>query len=195
MTEKYVFYNAVNHPVLLYHQNEVAMNRKEQYFLENTNAAPYLIVHQNRPLSAHAMALPIQRRAYETGLFLPEGCNSYLDFPPNPYSYDVIIVSTRYAKLAISTPGVTVDYLDRLYTPIPVYKSEPSKEYFNEKVGSVGFRKAMIPRMPQDYLNLIQLGQRPSLASIHACLEFFKKQPCYDAGINAALQQLDLIIG
>lgn len=185
-------YNGVNHDVSLYIDTKnYTINRKGQYFLTNQNAIPDEIIHQVRPLSVQSQLVPID--SSDTKIFLPEAIGSQIETLPNPYDYDIIIVSSRYADIARQTQGGNPEYLDRLYTPITLYSGNPQyANGFTSKIGCVGFRKVWYPRTPQEYVTELRAGRLPSVASMKTCVEIYNTHRAYcDFNTSTWLRELE----
>lgn len=185
-------YNGVNHNINLYETlANFTINRKGQYFLTNSNTKPDRIIQQMKPMSVRTELIPTSS-INSPLLFLPEAIGSQIDTLPNHYNFDIIVVSTIYAGVARQLAGNNPDYLDRLYTPIPVYVDNP--QFYGgstRKAGSVGFRKVWYPRTPQEYVLEFRAGRLPSVSSMKVCLNIYNSHRAYcDATTAAWLMEL-----
>ena len=171
-------YNGVNHDLLLYQNPEdFAVNRKSQYFLVNQEAKPNEVIRQRRPLSAKSQLISLS--SMEKSLFLPEAVGAQIEFVPDPYEYDIIIVSNLYANIARQMQGINPDYVDRLYSPVPLYSENPQDVHYSSKIGCVGFRKVWDPRTPQEYICDLKSGRLPSVSSMKLCVAMYRSQRAY----------------
>lgn len=185
-------YNGVNHDINLY-ENPAAfsVNRKGQHFLTNREAEPFRIIYQQKPLSVTTNLLAANPIA-SPGLFLPEVISAQVETLPDFYNYDIIAVSNIYAGLVRQMAGCNPDYLDRLFTPVPVYRDNPQYIGNNaRKAGSIGFRKVWYPRTPQEYILEFRAGRQPSVSAIMVCLDIYNSHRAYcDANTAACLTEL-----
>lgn len=185
-------YNGVNHSINLYETSaKITSNRKGQYFLTHSDAKPDKIIQQMKPISVRT-ELMSTISINSPVLFLPEAIGSQLDILPNFYDFDIIAVSTIYAGVARQLTGNNPDYLDRLYTPIPVFVDDP-QTYGGRthKAGSVGFRKVWYPRTPQEYVLEFRAGRLPSVSSMKVCFDIYNSHRAYcDTNTAAWLMEL-----
>ncbi len=99
---------------------------------------------------------------------------------PNYFEYDIIVVSSRYADLARQTQGGgNIDFLDRFFTPVPLYDSDPQLSRFTNKIGTAGFRKVWFPKTPQEYVLELRSGKLPSISAIQVCIAMHKDHRAY----------------
>lgn len=172
-------FNGVNHNVNLYENPEnFTRNRKNQYFLTTPIARPDRVIRQMQPLSVKTDLIPTQVTT-TPGLFLPEAVGAQIESIPDYSNYDVIVVSNIYANIARQLAGTNPEYLDRLYTPVPLYENDPQFCHDTRMVGSVGFRKVWYPMHPQGYVLEYRAGRLPSLASAQICLDIYAAQRAY----------------
>lgn len=173
-------YNGINHDIRLF-ENHVnfTTNRKGQHFLINPDSKPDKIIRQMKPLSVKT-DLILTNTMTNPRLFLPEAVGSQIETLPNYYDYDIIVVSTIYAGMARQLTGNNPDYLDRLYTPVPVYDDDP-QVYRNSvrMAGSIGFRKVWYPMTPQQYVFEYRSGRLPSVSSVRMCLDIYDSHRYY----------------
>ncbi len=164
------YLNCTAHPIELYEQKDLTSNRKEQYYLRDSKAAPRVIIPQNMPLSIHQHSFSLGEFE-EVSLFSPViTVDPVLDT-----SYDVIIVSSRYAQVAMTTMPLYYDLLDRLYTVVPLFNKDPEKTEFPEKIGAAGIQKVWFSQNPVElYETILRRNCRPSLASIEVYLRLFE---------------------
>lgn len=185
-------YNGVNHGINLYENpTNFTVNRKGQHFLTNPEAKPDRIIRQMKPLSVKTDLIPMNSIT-NPGLFLPEPVGAQIETLPNYCDYDIVVVSTIYAGMARQLTGNNPDYLDRLYTPVPVFDDNP-QVYRNSArmAGSIGFRKVWYPMTPQWYVQEYRAGRLPSVASVRVCLDIYDSHRAYcDANTAAWLTEL-----
>lgn len=185
-------YNGVNHDINLYENPaNFTVNRKGQYFLTNPNAKPDRIIRQMKPMSVKTDLIPTNSMT-NPGLFLPEAVGAQIETLPNYFDYDIIVVSTIYAGMARQLTGNNPDYLDRLYTPVPVFDDDPQVYQNNARMaGSIGFRKVWYPLAPYQYVHEFRAGRLPSVASVRVCLDIYDSHRAYcDANTVAWLTEL-----
>lgn len=185
-------YNGVNHDVLLFDSKDIIVNRKGQHFLKEDNCTPKKIIRQGRPLSAHGNLLCIENG--DSNIFLPEAYGSQLDTLSDYFNYSIIIVSSRYADFARQTHGGgNFDFLDRLFTPIPLYSSIDAHYSCNlSKIGSAGLKKVCFPKTPQNYVLELRAGQLPSVSAMQVCLSMYRDHRAYcDSNTSSWLRELE----
>ena len=205
-------YNGANHEIKLYYNpNDYAVNREGKYYLINRNAKPSEIILQGKPLSANVQEMqPLVVLDTNIRESICWNIVSSFQLVQDWQNYDVIIVSNLYASRIqkVCAPYYlncrayieqmnTLDYLDRLYTLVPLYAENPSIGP-TSKIGCVGFEKAFYQR-PQEYLLKIQNGLKPSIVSMKNCVERYKSysQKCgagYDSDTSRALFELERYI-
>lgn len=184
-------YNGVNHNINLYeNQANFTVNRKGQYFLTSPNAKPDRIIRQMKPMSVKTDLIPTNPMT-SPGLFLPEAVGAQIETLPNYNDFDIVVVSTIYAGMARQLIVNNPDYLDRLYTPVPVFDDDP-QVYRNSArmTGSIGFRKVWCPMAPQWYVVEFRNGRLPSVASARVCLDIYSHRPYCDTNTAAWLTEL-----
>lgn len=165
-------YNGTNHQISVYKMEDCLQNRHGQYFIKSPAAVPVCTYVQQQPLSVTTQKVggfnigPIW--CYPTDLVTKP-----LDIPIGALWYDMIIVSSIYAEYARLTLANYPAYLDRLYTPITVYSSDPHATMAS-KVGTVGFKKPYFIYGPQDYIFMLQRGEQPSIFSIASMINVYK---------------------
>lgn len=185
-------YNGVNHNINLYENPEdFSVNRKGQHFLTNGQAEPTRVIYQQKPLSVTTNLIATNPMA-SPGLFLPEAIGAQVETLPDFFNYDIIAVSNIYAGLVRQMAGCNPDYLDRLFTPVPVYRDNPQYVGNNaHKAGSIGFRKVWYPRTPQEYVMEFRAGRLPSVSAIMVCLDIYNSHRAYcDANTVVWLTEL-----
>lgn len=192
------YYNGVNHDLRIYQNpNNFAVNRKKQYFLKSKETAPDYIIPQQKPLSAKTTLLPSSSMKGE--VFLPHTLNATIDSLPDYSKYDRIIVSSIYASTIMQmsqTSCIDPNYLDRLYSPVPLYSEDPQNKLTRvSKVGCVGFQKVCNPYHPQYYLSELNYGRMPSKTSMKLCIEMYQLGyfVC-DDNTRSLLRHLDYLI-
>lgn len=185
-------YNGVNHDIKLFEDpTKFTVNRKGQYFLNDPDAQPDKIIRQMKPLSVRSNPVPSGFSGIPA-LFLPEAVGAQIETLPNFSDFDIIVVSTIYAGMARQLIVNNPEYLDRLYTPVPVYDDDPHSFRNSARMaGSIGFKKVWYPRTPQEYVMEFRAGRLPSLASVSICLDIYNTQRAYcDANTTAWLTEL-----
>lgn len=169
------YYNGTNHEIKFYNcSTDYAVNRKGQYFLTNQNATSTMILPQQRALCASSTPLPLKTGS-PMQLFTPEVSSMQLDPLMNANAYDAVIVSSIYSHYALQTLAQNVDYVDRLFTLIPVYREDPQTHSYTEKIGAVGLRKVSVPRMPWEYVVEFRAGKMPSVSAMMVCLSMHEQ--------------------
>lgn len=171
-------YNGLNHEVNICIENaHIAANRRGQHFLlEESEEIKSSILPQMVPLSARTTTCqPVGTLLGICTYYTEDGNN--IDVVCNFMAYDAIIVSNLYAVKAIeylheTAFGRTVYYnmyMDRLFTPIPLYDKDP-QEFDAKKVGCAGFTRVIPVAEPMEYRLAIEAGLSPSAQSIAECL-------------------------
>ena len=182
-------YNGTNHPINMYKLEDCLQNRRGQYFLKNPAATPLSTYDQERPLSVTTNKVA---GCFFDGILYcpPDMYTRPIDILPNANFYDTIIVSSLYAAHAKLALANYPDYLDRLFTPITVYASNPQKSK-PDKLGAVGFQKAFYIWTPQDYSLMLQRGERPSRSALETTLAAYSNPgTVLDYVTSFCLQQL-----
>lgn len=164
-------YNGTNHENIIYNPKDCYSDRRGKHFLQKIDSKPVMKVGRNQPLCAQVMSGSLEQ-SDEFPIFFSDSM-SYITLTPldkSPYEYDIIIVSSLYATLAMQSFG-TIDQntLDRLYVPVPLYDNYDH----TKKIGCAGLKKVYRPFTPQEYVSQIKSGYMPSLASIKVCIEWF----------------------
>lgn len=141
----YNVYNGTNHELYMYDEQDVYTTRKDadnNVYYRNPNAGCRYYYKQQTPLKA-------KEDSYcEQALY----CRQTLDFLPYYYEYDTIVVSSRYARVALAQYWqINPQYLDRLYTPIKVYDNENDKTV----IGTRGLYKVVVPQNVMTYYDMI----------------------------------------
>lgn len=143
----YRYYNGVNHRVDIY----LPGKRKEESW------KPTISLDKAVPLNVTKC-----KREIFTGFYAAPGEHSQCE-PLNGYErYDVVIVSEFYAEYAVNSK-LPVDYLDRLYTLLPLMKG-------GQKFGASGIQKVVAAQPPEYYSERILAKEPVSLAAVHDCL-------------------------
>ncbi len=169
-------FNATNHEVKVYPMHSCAENRKGQYFLNTSFVEPIKIIPQVSLLSIAESNRQLISFS-EIPLFLPSGHSSNVPKLQNYTFYDIIIVSSKYANAALKAfPGSeNYDYLDRLFTPINLYSTNPENSQEYTIIGCVGIKKVVNIFTPQYYCLLLAQGATPSRCAIQYAIEFCKE--------------------
>lgn len=173
-------YNACNHPITLWSEEDCRMDRSGKYVLKENNSAYYLDkIEQQIPLNVREGA-PKKFNINEKLFCFPSCELSEIDSLPNATQYDIIVVSSRYASVAraqiyrerLMTPASpNLDFLDRLVTTIPVFKNENDRK----PTGAISFEKVCCFRNIFEYSNLIAQGESPSVVAILYAIDAFQK--------------------
>lgn len=184
-----IIYNGTNHPINIYKLEDCLQNRHGQYFLKDPAIKPLSTYCQERPLSVTTNKVP--GCSIDGVLYCPPDIYTRpIDILPNANFYDTVIVSSLYAAHARLALANFPDYLDRLFTPITVYASDPQKSRA-DKLGAVGFQKAFYIRTPQDYSLMLQRGERPSRSALEATFTAYSNPGIMlDYVTSCCLQQL-----
>lgn len=183
--------NGCNHALEVYFTHsycEARPNYKfydpfDKRFIIKEGATPsFVIPRPAKPINFDA--LPVVNGVTDMGnlmIFSPEINNALIkDNKPTDYQkYDIIVVSSVYAKYIKQLPGIPLDFLDRLYTSVPLYGNSSNGDM--EKKGCVGLQKMLIIR-PEDYINYINninSSFHPSFVSVAVTISHYKKYRSY----------------
>lgn len=169
--------NATSHEIKFFKKDDLAANRKGQYFVQDPKVKPYLSLAQDTPLCVHSHPFFIGE-CEAANLYYPGiTVDPILDFN----HYDVILTSSRYSQWAAITMPFNYDVLDRIFNVIPLYNKDPETAEFPEKIGAAGILKSWIcPDPVRLYEAMLERNCRPSLAAI----EFYIKS--YEASLQTS---------
>lgn len=163
------FYNGTNHDISIYkidNDNFESKRNSSSYYLTNPNIQPEFSISKRIPLNVNSY-IGNNYDFYGIAFSLPD--SNFQIYPlPGYESYDVIIVSRRYAEAArgANLPG---DYLDRLY----IVGSKVFLGGTQQLIGNGGLLKLTLPYRIEGYIGAFQSGKIPSLISAKLCLQLY----------------------
>lgn len=163
------FYNGTNHDISIYkidNDNFESKRNSSSYYLTNPNIQPEFSISKRIPLNVNSY-IGNNYDFYGIAFSLPD--SNFQIYPlPGYESYDVIIVSRRYAEAALRE-NLPWDYLDRLY----IVGSKVFLGGTQQLIGNGGLIKLTPPNIIENYIGAFQSGKIPSLISAKLCLQLY----------------------
>lgn len=167
-------FNGTPHPIRLFRYQEYPSYNRG---LKGHGIAWYLADFQRDPEvdmeipEDHPFSVSGGKHSFmdkEHHVALPNGMDPDMEFDSPAGWYDVVVVSSRYAKVAGTQKG-SMDpfYLDSLYLAEPLYKGNPDEDPFARRIGTAFLSKFKHPLPPAAYLQ--RLDPHSSLLQSPSC--------------------------
>lgn len=173
--------NCTNHEVTLFNPQFLTEDRRNNtcffYHQNDIESAKIESFPQLKPLSVREFQNDFVSESNGIKFFQPPAYYCTIDDLSNYYNYDIVIVSGKYANMAmlkIQNP----DFLDRLFTPCKlVYDKNP--KIYNDAVikGCIGLQKVSYPYNLSQYASMIDNGFNPSKISMFLTRDMYSKHP------------------